>query len=103
MKQGRLTIVLPLAFALGACQPGWVRLDGSRAGAEELQRARQACQVEARLAELEQARAANAVQANKTDSNEAKMLQLDNFEIESYRVYQQIDACMREQGLRQAR
>ncbi len=103
MRRGLPITILPLAIALGACQPGWVRLDGSRADADQLQRAREVCQVDARLAELEQARAANAVEANKTDSNEAKMLQLDSFETENYRVYQQIEACMREQGLRQAR
>jgi hypothetical protein len=103
MKRGVLVMILPPAIMLGACQPGWVRLDGSRADADELQRAREACQIDARLAELEKARAANAVEANKTDSNEARMLQLDSFETESYRVYQQIEACMREQGLRQAR
>jgi hypothetical protein len=103
MRRGLLITILPLAIALGACQPGWVRLDGSHADADELQRAREVCQVDARLAELEKARAANAVDANKTDSNEAKMLQLDSFETENYRVYREIEACMREQGLRQAR
>jgi hypothetical protein len=94
--------MLPLSLALGACQPGWVRLDGSRAETDALRQAREFCEVDARLAELDRARAANSVEATKAPSNEARMMQLDSFETENYRVYQQIDACMRDRGLRRA-
>ena len=91
-------MILPLLAALGACQPGWVLIDGGKLADDELQQARQICQVDEKLAALEQARSANSIAATKASSNEGRMLIIDNFEQENYASYLEIDECMRRQG-----
>jgi hypothetical protein len=92
-----LTGLLTLVSITG-CQPGWVRLDGNRVDSVALQQARRNCQVDEKLAALEQDRANNSVKASKASSNEARMLQLDNFEDDSYPIYQAINDCMKNEG-----
>jgi hypothetical protein len=91
-----LFLLLSVA-ALGACQPGWVRLDGSQPGGDELARARNRCEVDEKLASLENFSAAEAAPAS---SNEARMLRIESYDLESARVYREIDACMQREGLR---
>ena len=99
---GGSLIALALAAASG-CQPGWVRLDGGNADRAELQQARAICRVDEKLAALRQARDANYDAAAGAGSSAGRMLQISTFEEENYRVYQEINACMRGQGLRKAR
>jgi len=91
-------MLLPLMFAVAACQPNWVRIDGGSVASDQLQQARKTCQVDEKLAALEQARDANSIEAAKAYGNENRMLQLDSFETESYAIYLEIEACMRNQG-----
>ena len=89
-----------VAVALTGCQPGWVRIDGNSSDADALEAARQACRVDERLAELEQARTANSAEAARAGSNDNRMQQLDDFEQQAFVVNQAIDACMQQQGFR---
>ena len=86
--QFALTGLLTLA-SITACQPGWVRLDGNQTDSAALQQARAHCQVD------------NNVEASKAPSNEARMLQLDNFENDNFATYQAMNDCMRREGYRQ--
>ena len=95
-------IMLTLAV-VGGCQAGWVRVDGGRADKETLEQARAICRVDEKLAALQQARDANYGEAASAGSNEGRMLQIDSFEEENYTVYQEIDNCMRRQGLQKTR
>ena len=95
-------LLLCLVAALTGCQPGWVRIDGNLTETSELESARQTCQIDTRLAELERARAANAAEAARAGSNDNRMLRIDDFETQSFSVYEDIDRCMREQGYRRA-
>jgi hypothetical protein len=94
-----LTGLLTLT-SITACQPGWVRLDGNRTDSATLQQARTNCQVDEKMAALEQDRADNSVAAAKAPSNEARMLQLDNFEGDNFSIYQAINDCMQREGYR---
>ena len=98
----RTRVLLPLMMLLVGCQSGWERLDGTTSDATALETARQICQIDKRLTELEQARAANAAEAARAGSNDNRMLKLDDFEAQSFSVYEDIDRCMREQGYRRA-
>jgi hypothetical protein len=97
MKTTQGLFLLLTVAATGACQPGWVRLDGSQPGGEELTRARARCEVDEKLASLENFRSPEAAPAN---SNEARMLRIESYDLESARVYREIDACMQREGLR---
>lgn len=90
--------MFPLVAAVGACQPGWVRIDGGQVSSDQLQQASKTCQIEEKLATLERARKANSVEAAKASSNEGRMQQLDSFEFESYQIYVEIDECMQSLG-----
>ena len=92
---GLLTLV-----SITACQPGWVRLDGNQGDSAALQQARDNCQVDEKMAALEQERANNSIEASKAPSNEARMLQLDNFEDDNFAIYQAINDCMQHEGYR---
>jgi len=95
-----LTGLLTLA-SITACQPGWVRIDGDQTDSAALQQARAHCQVDEKMAALEQERADNSVEASKAPSNEARMLQLDNFEDDNFATYQEMNDCMQREGYRQ--
>jgi hypothetical protein len=95
----RLTSLLMLA-SITACQSGWVRLDGNQVDSAALQLARRNCQVDEKMAALEQDRTNNSVAASKASSNEARMLQLDNFEDENFAIYEEINDCMQHEGYR---
>lgn len=97
MKTPRHLLMLLSVAALSACQPGWVRLDGSQPGGDELAQARARCEVDEKLASLENFSGPEAVPAN---SNEARMLRIESYDLESARVYREIDTCMRLEGLR---
>jgi hypothetical protein len=75
--------------------------DGNRTDSAALQQARTNCQVDEKMAALEQDRADNSVEASKAPSNEARMLQLDNFEGDNFAIYQVINDCMQREGYRQ--
>jgi hypothetical protein len=90
-------LVLLTIVSLAACQSGWVRLDGSQPGSDELARARASCEVEEKLAALESFRTSTDAEAN---SNAARMLRIESYDVESARVYREIDACMQSTGLR---
>ena len=94
----RMVPVLLALALLGACQPGWVRLDGEPAGPSELQRARAVCEVDAKLARLEASRD-DAAAEETDDANAARMLRIENDDLEKRRVYREIEDCMRRQGL----
>jgi len=94
-----LTSLLTLA-SITACQPGWVRLDGNQTDSVALQQARAHCQVDEKMAALKQDRTNNSVEASKAPSNEARMLQLDNFEDDNFAIYQTINDCMQREGYR---
>jgi hypothetical protein len=97
MKAERYLSVLLCISTLTACQSGWVRLDGSQPGGDELARARASCKVEEKLAALESFHV-NADDA--ANSNEARMLRIENYDAERARVDREIDACMQNAGLR---
>jgi outer membrane lipopolysaccharide assembly protein LptE/RlpB len=97
MKTIRRLLLLLTVTALGACQPGWVRLDGSQPGSDEIARARARCEVDEKLAALENFSDPEAAPAN---SNEARMLRIESYDMESARVYREIDSCMQREGLR---
>ena len=97
MKAERYLSVLLCISTLTACQSGWVRLDGSQPGGDELARARANCKVDEKLAALESFGASVDGAAN---SNEARMLRIEGYDLESARVYREIDACMQNAGLR---
>jgi hypothetical protein len=98
MKAARMIMPLLMVVVLAACQPSWVRIDGGSVDSDRLQQARITCQVDEKLAALEEARYANSVEATKASSNAGKMLQLDKFETENYVIYLEINDCMRDQG-----
>jgi hypothetical protein len=97
MKAERYLSVLLCISTLTACQSGWVRLDGSQPGGDELARARANCKVDEKLAALESFGASVDGAAN---SNEARMLRIENYDAERARVDREIDACMQNAGLR---
>jgi hypothetical protein len=97
MKTPQNLLLLLSVATLGACQPGWVRLDGSQPGGDELAQARDRCEVDEKLAALENFSSPDAAPAN---SNEARMLRIEGYDLESARVYREIDACMQREGLR---
>ena len=86
--------------SITACQPGRVRLDGNRTDSTALQQARTNCQVDEKMAALEQDRTDNSIEASKAPSNETRMLQLDNFENDNFAIYQAINDCMQREGYR---
>ncbi len=97
MKTTQSLLLLLSVAALGACQPGWVRLDGSQLDGDELARARTRCEVDEKLASLENF---SATEATPASSNEARMLRIESYDLESARVYREIEACMQSEGLR---
>ena len=97
-----IAVLLLCAGALGACQPGWIRLDGAAASASELQRANLACDVDNRLAQLEAADSDSATRDGAINDNEARMLRLEDRDNARRRVAREIEDCMRRQGLRPA-
>ena len=97
MKAERYLSVLLCISTLTACQSGWVRLDGSQPGGDELARARANCKVDEKLAALESFGASVDGAAN---SNEARMLRIENYDAARARVDREIDACMQNAGLR---
>lgn len=102
MKTIKLMLLLLGTTALAACQPGWVRLDGSEPGNDQLTSARTACEIDEKLAALEAFRAANNSAPAGANSNQARMLRIENYDLESARVYREIDACMQREGLRKS-
>ena len=93
-------LLLITVLHLSGCQPGWVRIDGAQSESSALEAARQACQIDEKLAALEQARSANSAEAARAGSNDNRMQQLDDFEQQSFAVYEEIDACMQRRGYR---
>ena len=96
----RKLLVLATLMTLTACQSGWVRLDGSRPTDGELEKARKACQVDEKLAALEEFRTADNTSSPDITSNQARMLRIENYELERARLQREIDDCMQAEGLR---
>ena len=91
---------LILVTMLNACSSQWVRLDGSQIEDTDLRQARAACQIDEKNALLEQAEVARSARFAQAKSNADKMLARENFDIEKQRINAEIEACMRDQGLK---
>lgn len=100
MKTTGMLLVLLTVLALTACQSGWVRLDGSKPTASELEKARNVCKVDEKLAALEEIRSADNAATPEVTSNQARMLRIENYELERTRVQRGIDDCMQAEGMR---
>jgi len=92
-----LQVFLLTAFVTG-CQSGWVRLDDRSVDATRLERARQVCRVERKLAALERAREERDKGLRQTNSNQATMQLKEDFAAIERQVQAEIESCMRKQG-----
>jgi len=96
-----LLLILVLA-ATGGCQTTWVNLDNSSAEDNELREAEMVCKVAEKLDSLNQAKARKNKRLAKSKTNESTMLAKDEFALEVQAIKAEIDACMRQQGLKKA-
>ena len=98
MKFFTVSLLAVTLTLVSGCQPGWTSLDGSNADEAGLQKAKQACQVDSKLAAIESARQERDDDITKSSSNEGKMLIKDDFAAVERQVYREIDLCMRREG-----
>jgi hypothetical protein len=96
-----LLLILALA-ATGGCQTTWVNLDNSGVEDDALRKAEMACKVAEKLDSLDQAEERKNLRLAKSKTNESKMLVKDEFALETKAIHAEIDACMRQQGLKKA-
>ena len=102
---GRTAPGLLLIFtilATGGCQTTWVNLDNSSVEDDALRKAEKACNVAEKLDSLEQAEERKNLRLKKSKSNESTMLVKDEFALEVQSINAEIDACMRQQGLKKS-
>ena len=85
---------------LSGCSTQWTRLDGSAASEADLQQAMIACQVDEKMAQLEQAEADRSADFAKAKSNADKMLARESFDQASRRINAEIEECMLDKGLK---
>ena len=85
---------------LSACSTQWTRLDGSATSEVELQQAMNVCQVNEKMAQLEQAEADRSADFAQAKSNADKMLARENFDQASKRINAEIEDCMLDRGLK---
>lgn len=84
---------------LSGCASKWTRLDGGPIVQAEFQDARAICQIDEKLEQIE---AQRNNQLRRANSNEAKMLAKDDFVAAESAAYAEINACMQQQGYRNA-
>lgn len=96
-KKKQSAIVLLSILVIG-CESKWVRLDNGQIETNALQQARSVCQVDQKLAQLEQAESRRKTDLAASRSNEATMLAKDNFALEAQAVNAEIATCMQQQG-----
>lgn len=94
-----LLLILVLA-ATGGCQTTWVNLDNSSVEDDALREARMTCKVAEKLDSLDQAKARKDLRLKKSRTNESTMLVKEEFALEVQSINVEIDACMRQQGLK---
>jgi hypothetical protein len=94
-----LLLILVLA-ATGGCQTTWVNLDNSSVEDDMLREARMTCKVAEKLDSLDQAKARKDLRLKKSRTNESTMLVKEEFALEAQSINAEIDACMRQQGLK---
>jgi hypothetical protein len=105
LRAGKTSSVLLLILVLaatGGCQTSWVNLDNSSAEDDALRKAEMACKVAEKLDSLDQAKERKNLRLAKSKSNESAMLVKDEFALEVRAINAEIDACMRQQGLKKA-
>lgn len=100
MNTTQRAALLLFCCLFSACQSGWVPIDGVESSASGLEQARQSCRIDEKLAALEQAKAANSIEATEAGSNEARMAKIDEFGVLRSEVYLEIDRCMQAEGYR---
>ena len=100
LKKLRFPLVLLATAILSACQPGWVRLDGNSPQQSELQQAQVECRVAEKRAQLEATGDPGSQSSAAINDNEARMLRLETYDSAKRRVNEEIETCMRQQGLR---
>jgi hypothetical protein len=90
-----LTILLSITLA--GCGPKWVKLDDTKASAEEIEKAKVACNVDYQLSQIENMKKAIASEQNKVirEAYEANLRRNEG------KVYADIGHCMLKQGLKQ--
>jgi len=100
MRKYLLTAVVLMLMLASGCQSKWVRLDGASVEDSRLEKARQACRVDRKLAALARAEDDSDRNLATTTSNEARMLVKDDFDLVRRQVYAEIDTCMQRHGFR---
>ena len=89
---------LLLTALTAGCQSGWVRPDGAAVDATRLERAREVCRIERKLAGLERAREERDQGLRQAKSNQATMQVKEDFATIERQVQAEIESCMRRQG-----
>lgn len=92
-------VAIILTIMLSGCASKWTRLDGGPIVQAEFQDARAICQIDEKLEQIE---AQRNNQLRRANSNEAKMLAKDDFVAAESAAYAEINACMQQQGYRNA-
>ena len=84
---------------VGACQKtAWQPLAQTELDSGDLERAKRACRVDERLAELVNARSESSEALRKANTNAGKMLVRDDIQLKEKAIYAEIDACMNAEG-----
>ena len=96
----RSASLLLVALALVACQPGWVRLDGTDPGQTELRLAEAECRDAASPAQAQPPGDNGAAAGDAVNANEARMLRLEDEDAARRRAALDFERCMRRLGLR---
>jgi hypothetical protein len=98
MVKPKQSAIFLLSILVIGCESKWVRLDNGQIETNALQQARSVCQVDQKLAQLEQAESRRQTDLAASRSNEATMLAKDNFALEAQAVNAGIATCMQQQG-----
>lgn len=96
-----LLLILVLATTSG-CQTTWVNLDNSPVEDDALRKAEIACNMAEKRDSLDQAEARKNQRLKKSRTNESTMLVKDDYALEVQSINAEIDACMRQQGLKKS-
>ena len=96
-------LLLLMVFAItGGCQSTWVNLDNSPVEEDQLREAELACDVAEKRDSMDQAETRKNQRLKKARSNESTMLVKEDFALEVQAIQAEIDACMRQQGLKKS-
>ena len=97
MKAQFRGLIILLSITLIGCGPKWVKLDDTKANAEEIEKAEIACNVDYQLSKIETMKKAIASEQNPVirESYEAALRRDEG------KIYADIDQCMLKRGLKQ--